>query len=512
VNHGFLIDNRKCIGCHACSTACKSENQVPLGVSRTWVKTTESGLFPDVTRHFQVTRCNHCENPPCAKICPVTAMYRRADGIVEFDPDVCIGCKGCLQACPYDAVHIDPDKGTAAKCHFCAHRVEVGMEPACVVVCPEHAIIAGDLDDPTSKISRELARNPVSVRKPEQGTRPNLFYVGGQHASLDPLATLDAGGRMFTDATADGPISIGSPTGAAGPHRVAGQMVQTAYTVRHPASWHWPVPAYLVTKGIAAGIFGMLSAMALSGAAITGLPAALAGGLGVLMLAVTTGLLLLDLERPERFLSIVLRPQWGSWIARGAFILIAFSGAATAWWGAEIAAWMGWIADVPRAALALLTAPLAAAGAVYTAFLLAQAEGRDLWQSPLLPTHLLIEAAIAGSAALLVIGPALGEPLPALARTVLVVALFADLAALGLGELAIPHASTVAARAAREIVKGRYARMFWGGAIGLGHIAALALLAVGHPVASALAGVCALIGLYLYEFAFVMAPQQIPNS
>lgn len=136
MNYGFVIDNRKCIGCHACSTACKSENEVPLGVYRTWVKYVEVGTYPDVRRHFQVTRCNHCANPPCVRICPVAAMYQRSDGIVEFDPRICIGCKACLQACPYDAIYLDPDSGTAAKCHFCAHRIEIGLEPACVILCP----------------------------------------------------------------------------------------------------------------------------------------------------------------------------------------------------------------------------------------------------------------------------------------------------------------------------------------------------------------------------------------
>src|SRR3972149_4861578 len=157
MNFGFAIDNRTCIGCHACSVACKAENDVPLGVHRTWVKSVERGAFPAVQRTFQVTRCNHCANPPCVKICPVTAMYQRSDGIVDFDPKACIGCKACLQACPYDAIHIDPRYGTAAKCHYCAHRVEVGLEPACVVVCPTQSIISGDLDDPNSPISLLVA-------------------------------------------------------------------------------------------------------------------------------------------------------------------------------------------------------------------------------------------------------------------------------------------------------------------------------------------------------------------
>ena len=124
---GFLIDHRKCIGCHACSVACKEEHQVPLGVYRTWVKYVEKGAFPNTRRHFTVLRCNHCEDAPCVTICPVTALYKRSDGIVDFDSNTCIGCKACMQACPYDALYIDPNSHTAAKCNFCAHRVEVGL-------------------------------------------------------------------------------------------------------------------------------------------------------------------------------------------------------------------------------------------------------------------------------------------------------------------------------------------------------------------------------------------------
>ena len=130
MNYGFVIDNRKCIGCHACSTACKSENQVPLGVFRTWVKYTEVGNYPNVRRNFQVNRCNQCANPPCVDICPVSAMTQRDDGIVGYNSDQCIGCKSCMQACPYNSIYIDPETGTAQKCHFCAHRVDRGMEPA----------------------------------------------------------------------------------------------------------------------------------------------------------------------------------------------------------------------------------------------------------------------------------------------------------------------------------------------------------------------------------------------
>ena len=134
--YGFVIDNRLCIGCHACTVACKSEHDVPIGVNRTHVKYIEKGEFPKSTREFSVHRCNHCADAPCVEICPTTALYTRADGIVDFDNDRCIGCKSCMQACPYDALYIDPETNTAAKCNYCAHKIDGGYEPACVIVCP----------------------------------------------------------------------------------------------------------------------------------------------------------------------------------------------------------------------------------------------------------------------------------------------------------------------------------------------------------------------------------------
>ena len=110
-NYGFVINNKTCIGCHACTVACKSEHDVPIGVNRTHVKYIETGTYPDSTREFSVHRCNHCEDSPCTTICPTTALFTRSDGIVDFDDERCIGCKSCMQACPYDALYIDPNKG-----------------------------------------------------------------------------------------------------------------------------------------------------------------------------------------------------------------------------------------------------------------------------------------------------------------------------------------------------------------------------------------------------------------
>ncbi len=547
-NYGFVIDNRMCIGCHACSTACKSENEVPLGVYRTWVKTTEVGTYPDTSRHFQVTRCNHCSNPPCVRICPTEAMYQRADGIVEFDSDACIGCKACMQACPYDAIHIDPESGTASKCHFCSHRTEIGLEPACVVVCPEHAIIAGDMNDPDSEISRVLAGNKVTVRKPEQGTAPKLFYIDGAEVNLHPTAT-ERTPTTFTHADVLGLqgasshepelVQIGGtrtgrwgqalrapqPQGlpAAGPLAMPGsraeQLVQVNYNAQHEVPWHWPVPAYLVTKGIGAGIIMVLTLAWLALGVPFSAPVAIAAGLlSVAMMGATTGLLVYDLEHPERFLYILRRPQWRSWLTRGAVFLIGFTNVTLLWWAIEVAAHLGWLSEslaaTVRAPLLIIDVLLAVGAAIYTAFLFGQAEGRDLWQSPLLPFHLFVQAAMIGAAALLLIGVGvdLSAELTAVVRWTFGVALAVDLFVTLLGEFGMPHASEVAAQAAHAISHGKYARMFWGGAIVLGHAVPLSLLAISGPLPAALAALCAGVGLYCFEHAFVMAPQEVPNS
>ncbi len=143
-----VIDQTRCIGCHACTTACKSENEVPLGVHRTYVKYVDVGTLPAGAPRLpghalQPVRGRRPASPPARP----RAMYQRPDGIVDFDKSVCIGCKACIAACPYDAIFINPEDHSAEKCNFCAHRLDVGLEPACVVVCPTEAILVGDLND-----------------------------------------------------------------------------------------------------------------------------------------------------------------------------------------------------------------------------------------------------------------------------------------------------------------------------------------------------------------------------
>jgi len=564
MNYGFLIDHRKCIGCHACSTACKSENEVPLGVYRTWVKYTEKGAFPSVRRSFQVTRCNHCANPPCVRICPVTAMYQRTDGIVEFDPRVCIGCKACMQACPYDAIYIDPETNTAAKCHYCSHRIEVGLEPACVVVCPEHAIISGNLDDTNSEISQLVARQQVSVRKPEQGTAPKLFYIEADEITLTPTAAQFSDSFMWADLITEQQIpvfhakdnkavssgngqtetitytahsgvpirtpsaqGIGRETGpiTIGEGRMADHMVQTAYNAQHKIPWHWPVPAYLVTKGIGSGIFALLALFFGLNIVDFSRPFALAANfLSLLFIGITTLFLVIDLERPERFFTILTRPQWKSWLTRGAFILIGLTLVSGLWFLVEGSVALNLLSELLAGAMRpvflAIGSILAILTAIYTAFLFGQAEGRDLWQSTLLPTHLVVQALLAGSAVLLSLSqfiqnsPGLESALTWTFGTVLVVDLFMII----FGEFGMPHASEMAARAAHQISYGKYRMNYWAGAIGVGHLLPLAfvlLSSIGGGLSFGfilVATLATIVGLYLYEYAFVMAPQELPNS
>jgi Fe-S-cluster-containing dehydrogenase component/formate-dependent nitrite reductase membrane component NrfD len=516
MNYGFVIDNRKCIGCHACSTACKSENEVPIGVYRTWVKYTEKGVFPDTRRYFQVTRCNHCANPPCVYICPVTAMYQRKDGIVEFDPARCIGCKACMQACPYDAIYIDPDSHTAAKCHYCAHRVDVGLEPACVVVCPEHAILAGDLDDPKSEIARAVATQQVRARKPEQGTQPKLFYIDAEEASIVPTLARQDSGMLWAEwpdhGQGDwrGPIHIGEGNMASALVGSAAAPRET-YNVPHKIPWHWQVPSYLTAKSIGAGAF----IVAAVGVALGLLPATplfttIAAFVSLLFIGVNTGLLVWDLDRPDRFWTILIRPQWKSWLARGAFILVGFSGVGGLFFLGHLFS-MGDLANLllwPGVVLAVLSA-------TYTAFLFSQAEGRDLWQSTLLPWHLFVQAVMAGAAALLITGAMVGVTLDAtnVLGWTLGLSLLVNLLITVGGEFAVPHASSVAAMAAHMITRGRYQKHYWGSVIfGLLLPLLIIVFASSSLVALAVASVLSLAGLFLYEWAFVMAPQEVPNN
>ena len=535
-----VIDQERCIGCHACTTACKSENEVPLGVTRTYVKYVDVGVFPQARRAFQVTRCNQCDDAPCTA------------------------------ACPYDAIFINPEDHSAEKCNFCAHRLDVGLEPACVVVCPTEAILVGDLDDPASQVARIVHREAVAVRRPEKETRPKLFYRGAHQATLDPLAARRPPGGLFSWSQQRGggehvvsghPFQAGhtaraapagrpEPAGGAepatpAPRPRAGNSAAAAvlaYDVSHSVPWDWRVSLYTLTKGIAAGVYlvavllmalGRLSAT--SRVWLFDVPI-LAGA----FLAVTGALLVWDLEHPARFYLIFTRPQWRSWLVRGAFLIAGYAAVLAVHLLAAFAHRPQWTRELIWVGL-----PLALLTAVYTAFLFAQAKARDLWQNPLLPPHLTLQSVLAGAAVLAI--AALFEPLQP-------VPLLAILAAAGVlhlavvaGECTMPHGTAHAHLATLEMLRGRLRGWFWAGialaAAGAalawaaaataasGSATALAVVAAGHSASVAAAGaglfsaalaetvavfagsaaaILGLAGLLAHEHAYVQAGQSVP--
>ncbi len=498
-----VLDQDRCIGCHACTTACKSENEVPLGVTRTYVKAVEVGTFPQVRRDFQVTRCNQCSDAPCVAACPTSAMFTRPDGIVDFNKDSCIGCKACIAACPYDAIFINPEDHTAEKCNFCAQRIDVGLEPACVVVCQADAILVGDLNDPTSRVAQIINREPVQVRSPEKETQPGVFYKGAHQATLDPLAARAPEGPVYMWSEKErGPMIVesGHPN-----HANSSAAALLAYDVTHRAPWDWRVSLYTWTKGIAAGAY-IVPLLLLIAGVIGGegplwqlaAPIIAGGFLGL------TGLILLaDLEHPFRFLYIFTRPQWRSWLVRGALIISGFGAVL----GLHIllsvnGALAG--AGTPgfHALLAVIGLPLAVMTAVYTAYLFSQAKARDLWQNPLLPAHLAVQAVLAGSAVLIPVAMALEPPaVPALA-VLLAVACGLHLLMVA-GEVTLGHPTAHAHLATWHMTHGRFRQWFWLG---------VALVGVGllAPVLPAIAGAAALAGLLAHEHAYVQAGQSVP--
>ena len=198
--YGMGIQVDKCIGCGRCVEACKAENDVlrePF-YFRTWVERyvihTDGkvevdspgggleGFLPhesegDILRSFFVPKlCNQCDKPPCVQVCPVGATFKTEDGVVLVDSDYCIGCRYCIQACPYGARYLDPRTQTADKCTFCYHRITKGLMPACVEVCPTGARVFGELEAQASPLRRMMRMSELQVLKPSLNTEPKVFY------------------------------------------------------------------------------------------------------------------------------------------------------------------------------------------------------------------------------------------------------------------------------------------------------------------------------------------------
>lgn len=205
MRYAMAIDLKRCVGCHTCSVACKSANNLPNDIWWNRILTvggeamdTAAGTYPNNKMEFLPLNCQHCENPACVKACPVGATYKREeDGIVVQNYDKCIGCRYCMVACPYSGVrqfnwkkpeyHVDFAVGDASatphqyntveKCTFCANRLAEGKKPACMVLCPGRARYYGDLDDPSSEISKAIQGRSYFHLLEEKGTKPSVFYL-----------------------------------------------------------------------------------------------------------------------------------------------------------------------------------------------------------------------------------------------------------------------------------------------------------------------------------------------
>ena len=535
MNYGFVIDNRLCIGCHACTVACKSEHDVPIGVNRTHVKYIEKGLFPNNSREFSVHRCNHCANAPCVEICPTTALYTRKDGIVDFDSSRCIGCKSCMQACPYDALYIDPETNTAAKCNYCAHRLENGYEPACVIVCPVEAIISGDLSNSDTKISNLISKQDTMVRKPEKNTIPNLFYINGSKEMLDPNSTTvnqeyvwseQSKGvghyAKFADKLVDESdtenllIQLAMENAARSDkpidHRAIDDVAKeiqnnidsdsSRRVYDSPSKgvlWGWEVTGYVWTKAVATGTFLMMAIGKLVGINIDKVSELNSLYLTLLFMGFTGALLVKDLDRPDRFLYVLLRPQWNSWLVKGAYIITIFGGIVSLLlvdYYIEFGIQFLWNVGIVFAVL----------GSVYTAFLFNQARARDFWQSPWIGSiHMLTHSIMAGAISVMLIAP---ESL-ILMQTILKYAIILNLLII-LKETVFYNDTPDTKKSIKMMTKGYYAKYFWIGII-LGSIIPSMIL-IYSPINYIVAGVLVFIGIFLTEFVRIRIPQMIPLS
>jgi Fe-S-cluster-containing dehydrogenase component/formate-dependent nitrite reductase membrane component NrfD len=505
VNYGFAIDLRKCIGCHACTIACKAEHQIPIGVNRCWVKTVEQGTFPATRRFFFPVLCNQCDAAPCVTICPTRALFKRRDGIVDLHGDVCIGCRACMVACPYDQLFIDPNTHTAEKCNFCANRVENQLLPSCVSVCPTECRIFGDLDDPSSEVARIAKAEGIALRKPEKGTQPKVFYIGAEESAIQP----EIAARPFM--YKEGQVVL-RPLASPDPDPDRPGDARVDYDTPHVEPWGVDMAIYLLTKGIATGTMLLCAALAYFVGDRSALTMTVGPVISLAFLLITTVVLVVDLERPERFYYMLIHPNWRSWMVWGTWFLIAH-GAITAmwlaagWFGAtDVVSWLVW----PALVASVLTT-------CYTGFLFAQGLARDLWQGPQSAFDLLVQALAEGAAALLLAAALV--PRAAASRTVgtlsviLIAAMAVHLAFVAFENLIAPSPTRHHALAVSAIRRGPFARVFWGGAIVVSILSiVVTAFSTTMPMALALAAVLALAGSFAWELVWVEAGQSVPLS
>jgi formate-dependent nitrite reductase membrane component NrfD len=355
-------------------------------------------------------------------------------------------------------------------------------------------------------------REPVAVRRPEKETLPKLFYKGAHQATLDPLAARRPDGGLFMwSEQFESPEHVVSGNSNFNNSSAAALL---SYDVAHSIPWDWRVSLYTWTKGIASGVYLVAALMVLFGwmspsdSIWLWATPVISGA----FLAITGGLLIWDLEHPERFHLLFTRPQWRSWLVKGAFIIAGYTLVlalhfVASWAGSSSVQWWLMLAGIP---LSVLTA-------VYTAYLFAQAKARDMWQNPLLPPHLLVQALLLGAGALLMTFVLLNRIISDDWGRLFLIWLLAISSLVHLlmvwGEVSLTHPTAHARVAIWEMVRGRYRNDFWiGTALSFlgGLLPWLAILGVVSSMIGIAGASLALIGLLLYENAYVQAGQSVP--
>jgi formate-dependent nitrite reductase membrane component NrfD len=409
-----------------------------------------------------------------------------------------------MVACPYDQLFIDPNTRTAEKCNFCANRVENELLPACVSVCPTECRIFGDLDDPASEVARIAQRAAISVRKPEKGTIPKVFYIGAEATAIQPeLAT-----RPFI--YKEGQVllrPLASPT--ADPMRPGDARVD--YDTPHLKPWGVDMALYLLTKGIGTGAMLLTAILWMFGdhSLLTRL---LGPAISLLFITATAVVLVVDLERPERFYYILVRPNWRSWMVWGAYFLTAHGAIAALW---IAAAWFGFSSVLQALAWPAIVVSILATS--YTGFLFAQGLARDLWQGPHAAVDLLAQAVAEGGAVLMLASALAGDAASVRMLTVmLLAAVVVHLTFIAFDNLLASSPTRHHALAINAIRRGPFARLFWGAAIVGGGVVPLVMLALAvqgrTPPIALLGAILALGGSFAWEYIWVEAGQSVPIS
>lgn len=437
-----------------------------------------------------------------------------------------------MQACPYDALYIDPETHTAAKCNYCAHRIENSLEPSCVVVCPVEAIVCGDLDDSGSKISSLLNREAAVVRKPEKGTSPNLYYIEGDSDMLSPSTVERRDNYIWSEQSGGvGHFAEHDQEGTTGDLLVqmaleaqarTGQSMDemaiekvrreietlenegTKRTYDVPSKgvlWGWEVPAYIWSKAASTGLIMVMLLWTWFGGNMDWLTQ-VSGSLTSLLFLGLTGLLLIrDLDRPDRFHYVLLRPNWTSWLVRGGYLITIFGGLVTL-------LLLNYYFKLSMEFYLSIPIFLGAVGAsIYTAFLLAQAKGRDLWQNPMGPLHMVLHSLIAGLAIFAFFEYTVVESL----RQWLLYGLSLNVLFIA-AETFVPHGTVDAKKAVHLMTTGYYSRIFYMGIIFGNLVPILLLIAPTTSYYINLAGLLGFAGIYLTEFVRIRVAQLIPLS